>query len=440
MLRLARDVLTLALARLSVAPLRRWAATCRAARDSLADPRLPRLLLAAEERTSERLVRSNEPAGPLLARHWRWLPSATRRWRVSQLPDHGDEVLHVAFSPCGTGLATASRDHTCRVVQLDRDMAPLASVTVLLDWPCASVRFVGSLLVVSCMNAQHGATGGTVHALKVEWATDEAPLQARTVWGTSTWPWDIQPVPYWVGGGRGTGDAAGLLCSQPTPTGPLAGSFQPVWERSVALEPIQVDRHPRQFNTFHFATMARTASDQWLVLATGTNPWQCDVVARGRIRASEEAVELVDGMEFEFLDRHVVGIVTTPDGWLVMGTRAQLAADPAGPPGPPPLSGDVEVQLRSPETLELLRVTRGPTATTPADAPFLIWADAADQYLACGGEDSLVHVWHRDHGVTRVLTGHTDIVNAAVWRPGHPGQLASCSDDWTVRLWAAVDR
>merc|ERR1712107_774643 len=55
-------------------------------------------------------------------------------------------------------------------------------------------------------------------------------------------------------------------------------------------------------------------------------------------------------------------------------------------------------------------------------------------FLASGGEDHRVYVWHRRHRrLLRRLCGHTEPVNAVSWSKG---LLASASDDHCIIIWS----
>ncbi|KAF8334203.1 WD40 repeat-like protein [Cantharellus anzutake] len=64
---------------------------------------------------------------------------------------------------------------------------------------------------------------------------------------------------------------------------------------------------------------------------------------------------------------------------------------------------------------------------------------SSGSWIVAGGEDALIHVWHRETSeVLEVLGGHKHgSVNSVVWNPVDDGVFASCSDDGTVRIWEA---
>ena len=51
--------------------------------------------------------------------------------------------------------------------------------------------------------------------------------------------------------------------------------------------------------------------------------------------------------------------------------------------------------------------------------------------------DGNVYIWHQDDGVLLdVLAGHgSGSVNSVAWNPRNTQMFASCSDDFTIRLW-----
>lgn len=57
-------------------------------------------------------------------------------------------------------------------------------------------------------------------------------------------------------------------------------------------------------------------------------------------------------------------------------------------------------------------------------------------FVASGSEDARVHIWHvASERLLARLEGHQGTVNGVAWNPVNHQQLASASDDGTVRLW-----
>lgn len=79
------------------------------------------------------------------------------------------------------------------------------------------------------------------------------------------------------------------------------------------------------------------------------------------------------------------------------------------------------------------------TITGPKQNRYVIrsaMGGVGDSFIASGSEDSLVYIWHRFNGeLLDRLVGHSGVVNGVSWSPSNPHLFASCSDDHTVRLW-----
>eukprot|EP00931_Biecheleriopsis_adriatica_P086876 TRINITY_DN61433_c0_g1_i1.p1 TRINITY_DN61433_c0_g1~~TRINITY_DN61433_c0_g1_i1.p1 ORF type:complete len:728 (+),score=135.18 TRINITY_DN61433_c0_g1_i1:51-2234(+) len=104
----------------------------------------------------------------------------------------------------------------------------------------------------------------------------------------------------------------------------------------------------------------------------------------------------------------------------------------------PDLSTKMELLLLDAGTLNIVGLFDGHFAFTTKESPFLIFTDewANTDFLASGGEDHRVYVWHRRHGrLLQRLCGHTEPVNAVSWNGS--GLLASASDDHSIIVWAA---
>eukprot|EP00434_Breviolum_minutum_P045047 symbB.v1.2.040308.t1/scaffold7140.1/size13070/1 len=84
----------------------------------------------------------------------------------------------------------------------------------------------------------------------------------------------------------------------------------------------------------------------------------------------------------------------------------------------PDLSTRMELLLLDATSLDVVSVFDGHFAFTTKESPFLIFTEewANSNFLASGGEDHRVYVWHRRHGrLVRRLCGHTEPVNAVSW-------------------------
>jgi len=104
----------------------------------------------------------------------------------------------------------------------------------------------------------------------------------------------------------------------------------------------------------------------------------------------------------------------------------------------PDLSTSMQLLVLNSQSLEVVGLFDGHFAFTTKESPFLIFTDEweSSDFLASGGEDQRVYVWHRRHQrLIRRLCGHTEPVNAVSWNGA--GLLASASDDHSIIIWGA---
>jgi len=63
---------------------------------------------------------------------------------------------------------------------------------------------------------------------------------------------------------------------------------------------------------------------------------------------------------------------------------------------------------------------------------------SANQFIAFGGKDGTIKVWHKNHWDPLVtLQNHTSTVNSVSWHPTNPHILISGSDDKTLCIWVS---
>jgi len=66
---------------------------------------------------------------------------------------------------------------------------------------------------------------------------------------------------------------------------------------------------------------------------------------------------------------------------------------------------------------------------------------ASDSFIASGSEDNKVYIWHRSRSEpVETLCGHTKVVNCVTWNKRFHGMLASVSDDCTIKIWGPIDK
>jgi len=370
--------------------------------------------------------------------------------RQRTLCDHRDEVLFVTFSPCGTLLATCSRDRTTAIYRLDMLGGPV--LTALLRHESTALRAhwwpepPHSRITVS--------TGGPGERATAEvWDIDTGSCICKVnsfpfdvYAGVVRWPGESDAWALLAGGGRDftrSGSQEMRLYQLP-PLGP--GLAQQEMSSSPKTARLLLALGPSS-NYCHCPEPAPPGKSAGLVAAlTGICMMQCDVVVLFKLPAaagrSTEATE-VELRTHAMSSRAVLSVRWAPDGGLLLAnTRPRIGACTQPCQTAPALGTAIELMVLDPETFETLSIHGGHYAFTPSEAPFILYTEAwADNdLLASGGEDHCVHVWHRRHGrQLRRLEGHAQAVNAVSWSQVH-SLLASASDDHTVILWACGSR
>ncbi|MGW0773982.1 nSTAND1 domain-containing NTPase [Streptomyces sp. NPDC002835] len=332
----------------------------------------------------------------------------------TRLDGHTDTVRHIAWSPDGRRLATASRDGSARVFDaasgrslfvLPCDGAMVESVAWSPD--SAYVATAGREHVVRIWDAATGdpvrlLTGATDKGRQVAWSPD-----GRHVAATSR----EQVVRVWEAG-------SGRLVRE------MSGHTADVW--GVAWSPdsmrLATASHDQTAIVWELATGAPST------VLTGHGDfvegicWSPDgrSVATG---SGDHTARIWDARtgDLRLLLRHhtdyVWNLAWSPDGRMLASA-----------------SSDRTVRVVSTDDAKVLAVLRGHTDTVWGVA----WSPAGDR-LATSSTDGTAMVWDlRPRGAEHTrIDGHTGPVNQAAWSCDE-SRIATASDDGTVGVWDAV--
>ncbi|BCL31772.1 AAA family ATPase [Streptomyces aurantiacus] len=328
-----------------------------------------------------------------------------------RLDGHTDTVRHIAWSPDGHLLATASRDGTARVFDagsgqplfvLPSDGAMVESVAWSPD--SSHLATAGRDSVVRIWNAASGEpvrllTGPVEPGRQVAWSPDGRHIAAT---------WKDCVVRVWEA-------ATATLVHE------LRGHRDDIW--GVAWSPdgtrLASASHDQtaivwNLETGTAATTLTGHSD--FVEGIAWSPDGCSI-ATG---SGDHTARIWDAQsgELRLLLRghtdYVWNLAWSPDGRMLASA-----------------SSDQTVRVVSTEDAKVLAVLRGHTDTVWGVA----WSPTGAR-LATSSTDGTGIVWDlRPRGAEQVLThGHTGPVNQAAWSADE-ARLATASDDGTVRLW-----
>lgn len=317
------------------------------------------------------------------------------------LEQHTDEVWQVAWSPCGSMLASASKDCTAVVWKL----AP-----------------TGELQVAHVLSGHNGAVS------YLAWSPDSSRL--LTCCECTVRMWDVASGTL-VHTITAHMDAVQACAWMPDGQRWVSGGV----DRMLLLVDAATGREVRRLKR-------RTMVQDLCVAPNGT----CLVIASQDkqiqiLRLSDEkqvtlketspvtsiAVDPTSTHLLASLHHHTVHL------WNLGGLL-----DPH-----PSSSGDGTDPLDSPPTAHERQyvVNEGTQSRHVLRAAF---GGSGSSFVVQSSEDCQVHVWHRDSEEHLLaLEGHSGCVNSVSWNPRHPHLLASASDDHTVRVWisqAALNR
>lgn len=353
--------------------------------------------------------------------------------RLAQtLTAHRDEVWHVAFSPDGRRLASASKDGTAIVWDVvDGAELRLGRALRTATEPEPGSRSEREDWFENCEFSS---------VVFVAWAPDSETLvtcsgnEAR-VWNASTG--DTR----WVARHRSSVSSAVW-----TPDGSTmitAGSDGDMRSWNAAGELID------EWRTFMVSDVCVDAAGEHVVYAGRGKTLTVRRLADGherRIRETEDIMSLCvakesDAVLVNLANRevrlhhlHAAVAGDVDDEEEDDATRARFAADAAK---------DADRPTSIPTT----------TATSTATATYRLghapgrlgryitrscFGGVGEAFVASGGEDALAYIWRR--GATNppiLLEGHAGTVNAVCWNPTNPYMLATAGDDTSVRLWLA---
>jgi len=424
-----------------------------------------------------------------------------------RLEQHTDEVLFVVFSPCGTRLASCSRDlrtivfsirHSDSQCKGARRSDPTFEQEAVLRHQTAPCRVIWwpvapyNQVVVSTEDAGwqgvskveiweivSGTRGATL-----EPAAEGLPVgvNTRCVFRGQNRPFDIYGAIFpWPIGASGDPSALGTsmcfvagwavfrenehyvqwLNVWPGPGHPRFRAGQEPADETQSLAPLARLRLEADMNYLHCLEVGGPEGRRVLAM-TGSTPHLCDEIALidlGRItqRDDRDAPIPTYGAQVEVRSmgqRVVLSAKWNQSGDLIVLNTRPYAQNPqtaqtgsARQPQnlsfedlllrpAPDLSTSMELLVLDARTLDSVGVFDGHFAFTTKDSPFLIFTDEWGQsdFLASGGEDHRVYVWHRRHRrLLRRLCGHTEPVNAVSWSKG---LLASASDDHCIIIWS----
>lgn len=405
---------------------------------------------------------------------------------------HGDEVLFVAFSPCGTRLASCSRDRRTLIHRLRHSKNTNSASTENTCWfepesrcdhstaACKAawwpVEPYTQLVISTEDTAYHGFHGAsTIEVWRTQALDADVQLQtsihqvpaATRIFAQRTQPFDIHtafiPWPPWEYVGKSQSEQAAALCflSGVTVTHEISGNciqWLEVWSaptqqphRTVAQLCVRCG-----VNYLHGLQAGSGEHAHEMLALTGSTPQLCDELAWMDLtkitRRGDTKVYDVNLITMRLGDRLLLCAKWSQDGGsILLNTRPfvpssnktasqngdeRLTLDEIWNRPPPDLSTTVELMILDSKTFECTCTLDGHYAFTTKACPFNIFPDDWDEdFVASGGEDGHVYVWHRRHELLlHRREGHRAPVNTVSWSPR--GFLASASDDYSVIIWA----
>ncbi|XP_055339198.1 WD repeat-containing protein 26-like [Paramacrobiotus metropolitanus] len=295
------------------------------------------------------------------------------------LHDHRDEVWFCRFSHNGRKLATASKDNSVIIWDVDLDTKRVTSHRVLSDHPYGVSYLAWSpddLYIAACGPDD---SSDELWIWSVETGEQRCKLNHFPEDSLTSCAWHKDSKKFVTGGARGQF----YICD-------LDGKLLDTWE-GVRVQGLAF-------------------RDDGKVLASDTHH---------RIRE----YDFVNVMDKQLLkeDQSILSFTCDKTGRLALLNVASQG-----------------VHLWDLEDKVLLRKFQG-----LQQGYFTIhscFGGVEDKFVASGSEDNKVYIWNiaRENPVL-ILSGHTRTVNCVHWNPECPSMLASVSDDGTVRIWTPTE-
>ncbi|KAK4686064.1 WD repeat-containing protein 26, partial [Tremellales sp. Uapishka_1] len=364
------------------------------------------------------------------------------------LADHTDEVWRIEWSPDGMMLASAGKDKTVVIWQLVVSFGWAVVFKARADgWGQEGTRETSwqySVIPLHHLRDHREA----VDALA--WSPDGKTLVTAAdkhlyVWNTRTGEQRITPLG--LSGPTSHQDTISAVHWMPDGSQFIAASMDC---KMVFYSPLGQIVRSWDFRTLQIIDFAITSDQQRMIAATNSikrvavdNKMKPSLSARNADPPLEVRSDFRDEFsEFKYTNmEHCLSVIRLSDKEFI-DTSKDLKCEVTGIK----LSQDGQRVLVSggPNQLQMWRLEPQFESQIQfvghIQNHFLVrscFGASRDIFVLSGSEDGSVYVWHNNSPEPiEILQGHSDVVNAVAWNPVASRKIfASCSDDFTVRIW-----